>query len=509
MDLIARGPNGRLDPLAACMLLWSGAVSFDDKSVTWDGERHQLAEPTINHSVVSLYRLTCDDVAQVVPDLLELLDELERDEELRVPAEQLSKDARAALLTGQLLGSTLFLLQSGTHPLIVEVVSKDTLQVRYDERLARGIPRLQDLLCRMLCHLRAFRGDQGSFCVLFKNNEEPGRLHGMDRLEECVDGGVLVLDERVEVGEEELACMPDRTASARDKSEPTDASSLLASSLYTTQVLKSATERRIKSLKETRERIEGDKPQPRTSSIHDPAASGLTSEGKAARSLLVRSLLYLAVGGVLFWAGRMCLMEGDFLLRLLTDAVNQIVGLATDWISLTFGQVGSVGSHEAIELPADTILGALRIAGFALMGLGIVIPVMKILRHKRRLDRERAYTQSHMSFMNELTAQQRLSNEAAYAQELESWSASLNSTSHELELANNALLLLNEAERAAKNALEDTTLAAPQAVSQATKRSAELLVKGIDAEQSEEERNEHIARYCEEAADVVLRARQV
>ncbi|MEE1160359.1 MAG: hypothetical protein UHS51_13160, partial [Atopobiaceae bacterium] len=73
MDLIARGPNGRLDSMAACKLLWSGAVSFEEENVVWDGQAHRLTEPTIHDDVISLYQLSHQDVESVLPDMLSLL----------------------------------------------------------------------------------------------------------------------------------------------------------------------------------------------------------------------------------------------------------------------------------------------------------------------------------------------------------------------------------------------------------------------------------------------------
>lgn len=527
MDLIAKGPNGRLDAMAACMLLWSGAITFGQDGITWDGTSHQLGKPTIDKIVVSLYRLRPEDIEAALPDLFDLLGTLERDEALRLPSEHLSDGLREVLPTGMLTGMTLFLLQANTHPLIVELVDRRTLRVRYDRELARSIPELQGLLCRLLCHLRCFRGDEGSFDVLFVQNDVTHGARSIIVCDECVVGAIQDLDERVEVSAQamaEVAPLYEHATSQSDESpelatsdsaELKDATthsrmrSLLEESYYTTGVLHSATKQRIEQLDDTHEKLQKAQPSATTSPRKNRTAPGLTTNAKAARSLAVRSAFYIAIGVVCMLLGRKCLTESDQILRIITDLWQHALNLASDFVSLTLGQAQAVGNHVSVALPLESLAGILRVVGFALMGAGILFPLLKILKYKRRIDRELSLTRSHQEFFAELYQKQQVMAETTQAEALATWASNMASIEEELALARDSLQMLEEADRRTQEALEACGGAKPAKTytpSHAAERTAMLSREHMDAAQSEEERHARISSYCDEVDDLVARA---
>ena len=179
MDLIERSANGRLDSLAACKLLWSGALCVERDNTVGDAGIHSLPSPTIDDGVISLYGLSHEDVEASLADFRSLLEVLDGDEELRVAEERIHEAVRPALLAGGLTGASLFLLQGGSHPLIVEAKGPNALRVRLDERLERGIPDLQGLMCRMLCHLRLWDGNEEAFDVEFAKGVSNGSRNAL------------------------------------------------------------------------------------------------------------------------------------------------------------------------------------------------------------------------------------------------------------------------------------------------------------------------------------------
>lgn len=96
---------------------------------------------------------------------------------------------------------------------------------------------------------------------------------------------------------------------------------------------------------------------------------------------------------------------------------------------------GQVGKHVTLGFPADSLAGPTRVAGYALMAVGIIFPVRKILKHNRRLKRELALHKSHVDYMSTLVAKKRMNDEIAYAQSLETWSAKLKSLETSIDYA--------------------------------------------------------------------------
>lgn len=464
MDLTERAPNGRLDPFAACMLLWSGALSFDADGVVWDGQDH-VGTPLIHDDVISLYGISHGEVVAVLPDLNALLEGLARDEQMRVDPEHVAGAVADVVPGGHVSGATLFLLQQDKHPLVVELADKTTVRVRYDEALARGVPNLQELLCRLACHLRAFRGDFGSFAVEFVPIDHARIPSAIGRFDGCVEGGTTRLGPSVAIEGAEKFREFQRAANLVDASEATRlrTAAQLEASLYATRALADATRARIEALEQKHTRLEESKPDAhvmsRTSARSTPR--GMFGEAKAMRSMAIRTVVYLAIGGGLMWAGRMCLTQGDQVAAYVLRAWNQALATATDLIELATGQAGLVGSVEAPTALVEPVVEALKVVGYVLMTLGIVFPVWRIIRHKRRLDRHLAQTQSHRAFLSALTEKRQLHMEAAYAQDLDAWAQSLKHNEEETLAARDSLDMLEETEKRVRSSLDECYAALP------------------------------------------------
>ena len=482
MDLLARSPSGRLDPLAACRLLWSGMVGVADGDVEWNGETHRVRSLAVDSSVASLYALAPADVEAVVPDIVWVLDALAADEALRVEQGLLAGAVRDALACGQLTGASLFLLQAGPHPLIVERGSHADFQVRYDERLARGVPDLQGLLCRMLAHLHAMRGGSAPFAAAFVANPASVPSHGIAAFEGTVEGARPHLQARVEV-EELPACLPDTLALAgghgfAETSAPADgdapaagggpadvdaddlrflrATSLLERHAYATEALARATRERVTELGQLRAEVEKARPDPDDERHKDPPASKshLLGGERAARKLVVRSAVYVALGIVTFVLGSRLVANEELAGQIVAQSEGAM-RTALDGLGIFTGQFAQVGGSAARGLPMELVEQALRVIGVTLMGLAILVPVRRIIRLRRRLDREVAYTRSHVDFLTALSDKRRYLMEASYSEALDAWATGLKEVMGDAELAEASLSALKETAGLLEGALGD------------------------------------------------------
>lgn len=473
MNITGRGPNGRLDPFSACMLLWSGALSFDDDAVTWDGRSHHITAPTVHQDVVSLYGRRREDVAGVLPDLLALLRELERDQGMRVPSSLMAEAVQQAIPKGDLSGMTLFLLQADAHPLIVEPVDNACVRVRYDPLLVRGIPAFQQLACRLVWRLRAFGGYAQGCEVLFVESANRGRTGGIHVFEGSVEGASTRVEPRVDVAflpdvtlpsarpslenpdaEEEEdpvsnAFEPDATGPA-DESPPKHFEShflravcALESNAYTTTRLVSSTEARIKEHHTTCSNLEEAMPNPNDEQYRTPPDSsfGFPSEARAIRSLAIRSVIYLAIGMLVIAAGLYLLRSKDHVADLFKAPLHDAVDLVTQAVSIATGQTMQV-TEDMVQLPSEPMANAATVVGLLLIGLGILWPVRRILAFKRRQDRELSWTRSHAAFLAGLTEKHKLNARASYEQATETWTQDLMRAREETSLAERELALL-------------------------------------------------------------------
>lgn len=478
MDLIERSADGRLDSLAACKLLWSGSIHVERSDAAWDGTTHALPTPIIDDSVISLYRLTRADVEAILPDILFLLEVLEQDEELRVAEEHVHEAVRPALLDGDLTGASLFLLQEGSHPLIVEAEGPNVLRVHLDERLERGIPNLQGLVCRMLCYLRLLRGDREAFDVVFVENGSRGSRNALLDFRGRVEGAQRCQNARVteeEIRAVEQAFEPSDAVSlnARKGIEQRPAQSrearilmaayLLESNVYVTEGLEAQTRQRLQALEQKHEKLMASQPKQDAKRRKNPT-SGLLNNKAAIRSLGIRSAIYLAFGIALLMAGRTCITQSVELSRQLMSKVREAFALAGDFASLIFGQLQGMGANAQLNsvdpgailgIPSDAAAGAVRTFGYVLMLLGILIPIRKIHKRKRFLDRELAYTRSHVTYFENLAQKSALIAEAAYSQSLETWSHKLKEVIEESELAKDASKRLGRARSSSKDLLSE------------------------------------------------------
>lgn len=479
MDLVQKNVGGKLDAMAACKLLWAGALSFDRDDVEWDGHATTVRNATINNDVVSLYSVSREEMEAIMPDLLRLLAALGSDSNLSVDSTRVSPAVLDVLPSGHLTGTTLFLLQAATHPLIVEPAEKDCIRIRYDKKLARGIPHLQSLLCRMACHLRAYNGEHGPFTVLFVTDDGRGSSSGIEDFEGCVDGAVELLDQRVTIADNReierfyrQPVPPDETIDKGDPSyepqsfgntpatqeENSDASivrvaSTLESSAYTLRMLADASKRRLEDYKETLERVQQAQPNAKVYKTSPSTPKDLPTTARASRSLVLRSAFSIAIGIAFMVLGRMCITQNRDVSAVIMQVLDGAFVRANDFVGLVFGQFGQVGTQTSLSLPADSLAGPVRVVGYALMAIGIVFPVRKILKHNRRLKRELASQRSHVDYMTALVAKKHMNDEIEYTKDLEAWSARLLSLETSIDYANRSLTRLDLAGNTTDEAL--------------------------------------------------------
>ena len=459
MDLVAKGPDGHLDPYAACMLLWSDAVSIATSEVTWDGRNHHAPNPVVNKGVISMYGVSPEEVRAVLPDFLSLLATLEADECLRVPLTKVAVPIRDVLPAGDLSGATLFLLQAGAHSLHIEPVDRSTSRIRYDALLAHGIPHLQTLLCRMLCHLRCLAGEHGTFAIEFVRSSRPRGSSDIREFKEIVPGGRAQLEARVEVEDPLLEFgFTDRlqqqdTSADASPAQPADVRSIreacaLESRLYTTRRLYHTLELRLEGLEATEGELDSQRPDPNSELYRKPSSSSLRKIGgvRAARSLAIRSAVYLTIGMAFLFVGRLCLTEPDTIVAQLVASLEGTMRTFTGFLGIITGRAGLNSARLTFEIPKEPLMAAVRATGFLAMTIGIVFPVRKIFKHKRRLDHEVLHTQSHVAYLTALSEKSRLDGEAAYAEALDGWARDLQMVTEEAKAVRESLTKLEAAE---------------------------------------------------------------
>lgn len=492
MDLTARGLNGRLDSFAACKLLWSGAVTFAE-----DGA------PQVDGGVVSLHGVTRDEVEGVLPDLLDLMRILDQDQGLRFSVDLPSEQVRAMLPHGgddhrDLTGSCLFRLQAGRHPLVVELAEnggpdeKGAVRVRYESNLAAGVPGLQDLVCRMVWYLRAFRGDEGPFVVLFVRNR--------------TNGEAGKLPSRVEVPADYVDCASDAANLFQEDAESQHRRivRVLQTNACATRTLRADAERRLEGYRQRQEKLKEAQPDPNAEPYCVPKSSmGLPSGTKAAKSLVMRSAIYICVGVVVFAAGQRCVVGSERIARDFLTFVNDYASSLLDFVGSVLGMPGLAVSASGAVLPPDGMINALRVVGMILMGLGILWPVRRILKHKRRLDRELSHSKSHVAYMEALVEKRRLAAETSYAQALDSWARNLNETVEGEKLARESVLQLEATEGELCRALGGERTSARDL--SADEREARRIADAVEREADEATRHERIEAHCQRVAETIAR----
>lgn len=577
MNLVAKCRTGHLDPMSACMLLWAGAVSFPDDALRWDETSHRVGQPKIHDDVISLYAVPHNAVEEALPDLTDLMEELGRDERLSVSADLVAEPVRELLAAGQLTGASLFALQSGTHPLIIEALDATTVQVRYATLLSRGIPHLQDLLCRMVCHLRATRGDEGAFTVRFVESNAAAHQGGGES-HACVEGGVRRLDESVEVSREsfdevrrfteaaQLQALQSLQAPDDDGEQDADLKFLrlmavLESNAYATTTLHTDMRQHLETLRQGRKELEESKPNTNDSRFRKAKTpAGLTTGPRAARSLAIRSAIWIVIGIAIMFVGSRCVTDNERLAVQVIRIADDSMGIVMDAVNLALGQTGQLGVRGMLQLPTEPVANFLRIFGLIVMTIGIVLPVRKILKHRRRLSRELKYTRTQTEYMNALIEKQRFDSESAYTLALEAWTTGIEKVGIAIETASDSCNALAESEEQLKTCIGDwyqrenvpselanlaavctmvdylnagkaTEMAGEQGAAklyqqdlrssrvgtepkQATRdqptlreaqRSADLLVRRTFAAPSEEERHEIIAEHCRNVSTLIAR----
>lgn len=447
--------------MAACMLLWSGAMSFDLESISWDGDAHHVGTPTIHDDIIGMYRVRHDDVEVVVPEVLNIMKVLDADKSLRMPASAIAKELRCALPKGDLTGMGIFLLQGGTHPLMVELVDNATIRIRYDERLARGIPNLQQLLCRFAQRLRSLRGNEGNFTVLFLKRDAAQTVAEIPDFEGAVEGASTKLESRVHVEGVPMETLPsaqDAGAASQD-SNYLRALCQLEEDAYTIHKLIVAANRRKRELEEACDKTEKDMPNPDDEQFQTKKASarGLPDNPKAARSLAIRAVFYLVFGFFLFSVGLQLAMGSNMLFPQVMKPIEEAIRTAVNMLGLSSEEVPQIDAASAtamLGVPEDSITNACKIVGLLLMSFAILIPVWRIIRHKRRLDRELERSNAQRALLTALVEKQNNHIYISYNTALEQWASDLESITNQKDLVHQTLKTLNDAQATVGEALD-------------------------------------------------------
>lgn len=155
--------DGPLDyPTFILQILSGDWFWFKDGQIGWDGSHHQILGIEANAAKIdgfmdfvrNEFADDFDDINEVIQYFSVFLNELEKDEGLRVPRKMIARGLTRALPKGDLTGLTLANLAASAGAIRVQHKGTNLYTVLYDSRLAIGIPRFFDLCARMMWDLR-------------------------------------------------------------------------------------------------------------------------------------------------------------------------------------------------------------------------------------------------------------------------------------------------------------------------------------------------------------------
>ncbi len=145
-------------------LLANDFVFFKDGEIVCTDGGHQIAGIQINGAKMDQMMPFINEridgfesIQEATQYVVAYLEELEKDEALRVPAYKISPAIQRGLPGGCLSGITLANLCACDRALVVDVANIEQgviYRVLYDTRLAQGIPSFFDLCARMIWDLR-------------------------------------------------------------------------------------------------------------------------------------------------------------------------------------------------------------------------------------------------------------------------------------------------------------------------------------------------------------------
>lgn len=148
-------------PTFILTLLSGDWLFFQEGEIAWDGQHHSLTGIQVNGAKVGQFmdwvNSNIDDfdsIQEVVQYFMGFLNELEKDEGLRVPRAHIAPGVRKTIREGDLTGITLANLAACGSAIAARMVGDDQYALFYDTRLALGIPHFFDLAARMLWDLR-------------------------------------------------------------------------------------------------------------------------------------------------------------------------------------------------------------------------------------------------------------------------------------------------------------------------------------------------------------------
>ena len=145
--------NGKFEPLAAAWLFYNDYVFFKKDGISWDGQRHHVECVQINSKKADDIPRFMADAQKHVDLLVDFLNYLEDDREFVVPRSMIAPGLYGAIREGDLTGITFFNLIACGRAMKVEGQrgedllgrERDFFTVTCDERIAMGIPAMQDL----------------------------------------------------------------------------------------------------------------------------------------------------------------------------------------------------------------------------------------------------------------------------------------------------------------------------------------------------------------------------
>lgn len=155
---------GIFDPLAAAWLLYNDYVFFGDNDIGWDGDRHYVERVQINSKKTDEIPLFMENIQEHVDRLVSFLKYIEDEQEFVVPRAMISPELYPVIREGDLTGITLFALSACGRALKIEGEhgedligrERDFFTVTCDERIAMGIPSMQDLASLLAYKMRTY-----------------------------------------------------------------------------------------------------------------------------------------------------------------------------------------------------------------------------------------------------------------------------------------------------------------------------------------------------------------
>ena len=156
------GADGRLDAFMGLAFFDEDVIFFHEEDLLWDGTCHQFAQYRFNIGMLGSAEGVMEHSAAILSGLKELVAELERNEALRIPAEDLHPSMRSFLHGADFTPAVLFYLACH-HLFRISEEEPDQYSYSLEDRIHKTLPDPEGYFESFIGALRSYNGNQKPF----------------------------------------------------------------------------------------------------------------------------------------------------------------------------------------------------------------------------------------------------------------------------------------------------------------------------------------------------------